>query len=182
MNFVTFQSDAYIEYVDTGALCDEVLLQINQIKSRAPLQIKKSRYFERLTKYDRFKYLLKQLDESNLLNIVRQVVPQTLTSYHERILCVCVGTPAHARMHACVFVCMRICVYVCVYTCAYDCMCVCVRECILFFIIYKDALHSQSEQYDRILSLKIYLLSSTRDVLGNATIIIQLKTYKYYIV
>ena len=133
MNFVTFQSVAYIAHVDTGVLCDEVLLQINQIKSRTPLQIKKSRYFERLTKYDSFKYLLKKLDESNLINSVRQVVPQTLTSYHERILCVCVGTPAHARMHACVFVCMRMCVYVCMYTCAYECMGVCARMHFVFY-------------------------------------------------
>ena len=44
MNFVTFQSVPYIAHVDTGVLCDEVrifLLQINEIKSRAQLQIKK---------------------------------------------------------------------------------------------------------------------------------------------
>ena len=66
--------------------------------SRALLQFKKSRYFERLTKYERFKYLLKQLDGSSLLDIVRQVVPQTRTSDHEKhCVCVCVGVCAHVR-------------------------------------------------------------------------------------
>ena len=48
MNFVTFQSVAYIAHVDTGVLCDEVLLQINQIKSRALLQIKKKPVFRKI--------------------------------------------------------------------------------------------------------------------------------------
>ena len=78
----TSQSVPYIAHVDTGVLCDEVghlesffLLQINQIKSRTLLQIFKKPFFERLTKYDRFKYLLKQLVGSSLLDSVRQVVP-----------------------------------------------------------------------------------------------------------
>ena len=90
--FVTYQSIPFITHVDTGVLYDEVrnfLLQINQIQSRALLQILKSRYFERLTKYKRFKYLLKQLDGSSLFDIVRQVVPHTPTSDHEKTLCVC---------------------------------------------------------------------------------------------
>ena len=72
-------------------------------------------YFERLTKYERFKYLLKQLDGSGLLDIIRQVVSQTLASYHERTLCVCGCKREQACVLACVFVCMRICVCVCVY-------------------------------------------------------------------
>ena len=100
-----------------------LLLQINQIKLMALLQILKSGYFERLTKYDRFKYLLKQLDGSSLLDSVRQVVPQTLASYHERTLCVCVGTRERTRacmgvsLCACVYVCVCLRVCVCVYVC-----------------------------------------------------------------
>ena len=47
-------------------------------------KLTKSRYFKRLSKYVRFKSLLKQLDGSSLLDIVRQVVPQTRISDHER--------------------------------------------------------------------------------------------------
>ena len=67
-------------------------------------------------------YLLKELDGSNLLDSVRQVVPQTLASNHKTTLCVCGCTRAHARVHACVFVCMRVCVCVCLRVC----LCVCV--------------------------------------------------------
>ena len=48
MNVVTFQSVAYIAHVDTGVLCNEVLLQINQIKSRGLLQIKKKPVFRKI--------------------------------------------------------------------------------------------------------------------------------------
>ena len=139
MNFVTFQSVPYIAHADTGVLCDEVrnfLLELNQIKSRALLQFKKSRYFERLTKYERFKYLLKQLDGSSLLDIVRQVVPQTRISDHERTLCVfvlvCARTCANVCMCVTPFVCMCLCVLACLCLCACVCMfaCVCVRMCV----------------------------------------------------
>ena len=97
-------------------------------------------------KTTRFKYLLKQLDGSGLLDIIRQVVPQTLTSYHERTHCVRGCTRAHARVHACVLyvhACMCVCVFACVCMCVcvyeYSCIyvCICVRPCVLFFIIHK---------------------------------------------
>ena len=149
MNFVTSQSVSYIAHVDTGVLCAKVehltpfLLQINKIKSRALLQINKSWYFERFTKYDHFNYLLIQLDESSLLNSVRQVVPQTLASYHERTLCVCGCTRARMRVSlcACVYVCVCVCVCMCVYIYIYECsciyVCICVRAWVSFFIIHK---------------------------------------------
>ena len=49
-------------------------------------KLRKSRYFKRLSKYVRFKSLLKQLDESGLLDIVRQVVSQTRASDRKRTL------------------------------------------------------------------------------------------------
>ena len=144
MNFVTFQSVPYIEHVDAEVLCDEVrnlLLQINQIMSGGGhcYKFKKSRYFERLTKYERFMYLLKQLDGSSLLDIVRQMLPLTRTSDRERTLCVCVcvGVCKHVRM--CVSICD--CVYVCMIACIRVCVCACV---LFYFIIHKYVLHASS--------------------------------------
>ena len=131
MNFVTFQNIPYIAHVDAGVLCDEVrnfLLQINQIKSRALLQIMKKPIFERLTKYECFKYLLKQLDGSSLLDIVRQMPKLTRTSDRERTLCVCVCVCVSVRM--CMSLCA--CVYVCVCVCVWLRACVCVCACVLF--------------------------------------------------
>ena len=135
------------------------LLQINQIKLGALIQILKSRYFERLTKYECFMYLLKQLDGSSLLNIVRQMLPLTRTSDRERTLCV--GVCTHVRMCVClyvlvycVWVCSRTCVCVCLYVlvCMCVCVCDCVRMCVcvcvcafcFYFIIHKDVLHANS--------------------------------------
>ena len=101
-------------------------------------KLRKSRYFERLTKYKPFKYVLKQLDGSSLLDIVRQVVLQTRASDRERTVCVCVCLCECMRARArrvCVgeLVCMY--VYVCVSSrvcCVRVCMCVCicVRMCV----------------------------------------------------
>ena len=94
-------------------------------------KLRKSRYLERMTKYERFKYLLKQLDGSSLLDIVRQVVSQTMASDRERTLCVCVYVGVCAHVRVCVFelVCMYVCVHMCVFTCMYLCtfVCVCLR-------------------------------------------------------
>ena len=99
------------------------LLQINQIKVEGTVtKLRKSRYFERLTKYDRFKYLLKELDGSSLIDSVRQVVPQTLASYHERTLCVCGWVHASACSRACVCLCVHACLCVCVFACVYVCV------------------------------------------------------------
>ena len=137
--FFYFSSVSYIAHVDTGVLCDEVrnfLLQITQIKSRALLQILKSRYFARLTKYERFKYLLKQL-------FVRQMPPLTRTSDRERTLCVCVWVWARTCVCVCLYVLVCICVCVIACVCVYVCVCVCVRTR-FYFIIHKDALHADS--------------------------------------
>ena len=48
-------------------------------------KLRKSRYFKRLSKWVHFKSLLKQLDRSGLLDIVRQVIPQTRASDRERM-------------------------------------------------------------------------------------------------
>ena len=54
MNVVTSQSVAYIAHVDKGVLCDEVghltpfLLQINQIKLTALLQIQTNPVFRKI--------------------------------------------------------------------------------------------------------------------------------------
>ena len=72
MIFVTFQSFAYIAHVETEVLYDEIghltpyFTTNNQIRSRAVLQIQNQvGFFERLTHYDRFKYLLKELDPAS---------------------------------------------------------------------------------------------------------------------
>ena len=54
--------------------------------------LKKSRYFERLTKYDRFKYLLKQLDGSSLRECV----------------CVCLCVCIWLFMHLCLYMRARV--------------------------------------------------------------------------
>ena len=171
MNFVTSNSVPYIAHVDTAVLCDEVrncLLQINQIKSKAVLQIKKSRYFERLTKYERFKYLLKQLDGSSLLDIVRQMASLTRTSDRERRLFGCV----HARGYVCLYV--LVCMPVC--DCVRMCVCVCarVRFC-FYFIIHKDALHADNLNNKVLFLTNVFAIRHAL-VLRNVTIIIQLKT------
>ena len=98
------------------------LPQINQIKSRALLQIKKKPVFRKIDQIWAFKYLLKQLDESSLLDIVRQVVPHTRASDHK--LCVCLCGCVRARAHICVCVWVGLYVCVCVYVCFRECVCV----------------------------------------------------------
>ena len=108
-------------------------------------KLRKSRYFKRLSKWMRFKSLLKQLNGSSILDIVRQVVPQTRVSDRERTFSeqnrVRRGRNDKATgTRVCICVCMRMCAraclcvnwYVCVCECAHvsGCVCVCVCVCI----------------------------------------------------
>ena len=73
-----------------------------------------SRYFERLTKYDRFKYLLKELDPASLTVCGKWFHKLGPPITKEHFVCVCARTRAHARVNACVFTYMRrLCVFAC---------------------------------------------------------------------
>ena len=139
------QRSIHCVHVDTGVLCDEVghwtpfftTNKSNKVEGTVT-NLRKSWYFERLTKNGRFKYLLKQLDGSSLLDIVRQVVPSTRASDRERTLCVCVcvGVYAHVRVGVCVSwsvcICLRACV--CMFPCVCVRMCVCAYACISLWL------------------------------------------------
>ena len=135
MNFVTFQSVPYKAHVDTGVLWDEVinfLLQINQIKSRALLQILKSRY----------------LVNANILSIClnNSMDPASLTlsgkwflklgspTTKEHCVCLCWCVHAHALMCVCDSVCMYMDVCVCVSVFVFVCVCVYVCLCLRAYV------------------------------------------------
>ena len=120
-------------------LCDEVghsapfftTNKSNKIKGTLN-KLRKRLYFDRLTKYERFMYLLKQVDGSSLLDIVRQVVPQTPATDSERTLCVCVCVGVCT--HVCICVCVSWFVCVCMYVCVFACVCVRVCVCLHMFV------------------------------------------------
>ena len=109
--------------------------------------LKKIRYFERLTKYERFKYLLKQLDGSSLVEIGWQVVPQTLTSDPKELFvfvwvcartcaCVCVG------LYVCVWVLAFLFVCVCMFACVCVRMCLCAHACLFMALCARVCLYA----------------------------------------
>ena len=111
MNFVTSQSVRYIASRDTGVLCDEVghltpFFSTNKSnKVEGTVTNVKSRYFERLTKYERFKYLLKQVIDPAYLTFFgkwfHELGPPTAKEH-----CVCVFVRVCARTGARVCVCV----------------------------------------------------------------------------
>ena len=107
MNFVTFQSVPYIARVETEVLYDEIghlapyfiTNKSNKVKGTVT-NSETTRYFETLTKYDRFKYLLKELDPTSLTVSGKwfHKLGPPITKEH----CVCVCAHASTRSRACV--------------------------------------------------------------------------------
>ena len=157
--FYFSQLSIHCVHVDTRMFCDEVghltpfciTNKSNKVEGTVT-KLRRSRYFERLTKYERFKYLLKQLDGSSLLEIVQQMVPQTRASDRERTLCVfvwmcaCTCTYVCVSKLVCMCVCLRVffcvCVYVCVCVCLCAYVCVCERACISLWLHVRVCLYA----------------------------------------
>ena len=125
-NFFTFQSVPYIAHVETEVLYDEVghlapyftTKKSNKVKGTVT-NYENIRYFERLTKYERFKHLLKELDPAFLTVCGNwfQKLGSPITKEHFVSVCARELTRACMRvsLHACVvFACLRVCVCVCV--------------------------------------------------------------------
>ena len=171
MNFVTFQSVPYIAHVETEVLYNEIGNLASYFTTNKSNKVKgtvtnseTSRYFERLTKYDRFKYLLKELDPAFLTVCGKWFHKLGSPITKEHFVCVCVH--AGTRSSACVCLYMHasslcVCMYACVIACV--CLYTCVRVWFLLFIICKDTLRSVSLNNKVLFSLQIYLLSFTCD-------------------
>ena len=120
-----------------------------------------SRYFERLTKYDRFKYLLKELDSASLTvcdEWFHKLGP-LITKEHFVCVFVCGCTRAHARVHACVFTCMR-------RLCVFACMCVCDCVCVFVYVCARDFPLRSVSLNNKVLFLKNYICYPSRATFG----------------
>ena len=109
-------------HVETEVLYDEIGQLASYFTTNKSNKVKgtvtnseTSRYFERLTKYERFKYLLlKELDPTSLTVSGKRFHKLEPPIKKEHFVCVCMCTRAHARVHACVITCMRrLCVFAC---------------------------------------------------------------------
>ena len=95
-----------------------------------------SRYYEKLTKHERFKYLLKELDPSSFTVCGKCFHKLGSPITKEQF----VYTRAHARVHVCVFTCMRrLCMFA--YMCVNVCVCVIVYVCAWFLFHNSQGYH-----------------------------------------
>ena len=132
-------------HVDTGVLCDEVghltpffsTNKSNKVEGTVT-KLRNGRYFERLTKYERFMYLLKHSIDPASLTLSGRGSSNSDLRPRKNIVYVCLFGCVHARALTCVCVWLDlyVCVCVCVLACVFVCMCVYVCMCLRVYVCY----------------------------------------------
>ena len=140
-NFLTFQSVPHIAHVETEVFYDEIghlapyftTKKSNKVKGTVT-NSEASRYFERLTKCDRCKYLLKELVPASFTVWASGSTNSCLLSRRNFVcvcVCVCVRVCVAAREHTLAF--MRVSLHSCV---VFVCLRLCVCECVCCVFVY----------------------------------------------